>query len=200
MITQIDAWPSLTADIRNGIESLKPYTAAHWKSRKKIIIAFKNYVREQLRYNQDCKCAYCGLEIGETSYDEIEHIAPKGAGHPEYIFTPENLVLACSLCNGFTKKGTLETIARKSDIYQECEFLIVHPYFDDPDEHYCWVDEGKRVLIQHATNKGEKTIKMFKLDSSRQALARSRQIRWEEMYIDSEIQEWIIAASTYRGQ
>ena len=57
-----------------------------------------------------------------------EHIASQSS-YPNYIFHPENLVLACYDCNDF--KGKSNTIANDAEDYETTTFLILHPYRDN---------------------------------------------------------------------
>lgn len=69
----------------------------------------KNALLDMLKTMFHGKCAYC-----ETpDADEIEHFWPKSPhaqngfrGTPQYMFTWENLLLACHKCNSFACKGS----------------------------------------------------------------------------------------------
>ena len=128
----------------------------------------KDDIRAQLVSNQDC-CAYCGLPFKGNKDMQIEHIAPKAKyRYPQFTFTLENLVLSCMYCNDLIVKGTKDTIiAPSSNQYRKCNFSIVHPYFDNPEDHYDWTDNTIEVLIQVKNNslKAHNSIKMFDLDS-----------------------------------
>lgn len=147
----------------------------HWNKPSTRTKTLKAKIRQLLDAYQS-HCAYCGLELGGTSAGAIEHIAPKGRNrHPEFTFEAENLVLACDFCNGSKKKFQKETIAVKNIIYNQCHFLIVHPYYDIPDNHYSWVDNVSRIVIQSSTPKATASIKMFELDSPKMTKFRAMQ-------------------------
>ena len=138
-----------------------------WDCDDPIIIGIKSKIKEQLVDNQDC-CAYCGLPFKGNKDKQIEHIAPKASyRQPQFTFTLQNLVLSCVYCNTLIVKGTKPTIELPvNNLYQKCKFLIVHPYFDDPDLHYEWVDEDKIVIqVKNNSSQGRKSIEMFDLDS-----------------------------------
>jgi hypothetical protein len=120
-----------------------------------------------------------------TSKGEIEHIAAKATKfrHPEFTFTLKNLTLSCHWCNASEKKGTKETISVKRRLYSKCEFNIVHPYFDDPDDHYEWTDNHVEVLIQVKNNseKAKLSIEMFGLDTLQMNEHRAKEIRFQEI-------------------
>jgi uncharacterized protein (TIGR02646 family) len=128
----------------------------------------KAKIKLQLSAVQPC-CAYCGLPFKGDRDKQIEHIAPKAPfRQPQFTFTLQNLVLSCGYCNNLIVKGTRPTVIIPADIcYSKCNFLIIHPYFDDPTHHYKWADWGTSILIQVANDSGKarNSIRMFKLDS-----------------------------------
>ena len=117
----------------------------------------QHYIAEQLHL-----CCYCGLpDPAAHGLDwDVEHIAPRNL-HPEFMFTPENLAVACHECNGH--KGSKETLLDPStSTYPSTAdaFLIVHPHFDD------WSDHILRDNLAYAafTPRGEWTIKACNLN------------------------------------
>ena len=136
-----------------------------WGDGEKIK-ALKDSIRASLNELHGEYCIYCGMDLNVTSGNQIEHIAPK-ARYPKFTFERFNLVLACSLCNGFEKKeraGYWDTVAQPSDIYEDCEFRIVHPYFDEPEDHLELNRHGGKVLIKGLSAKGLRSIETFLLD------------------------------------
>jgi len=207
MIRQLECNYEYTDDELEYLDSMKPFDGTYWSKTEKEMKSIKARIREYLRKSQKfigesnefedldfITCAYCGNRLFETSGDEIEHIAPKGRNrkkeqlHPEYMFTILNLVLACSYCNGFSKKGItdtlrlydeskdgidekLDTIESLESTYEEHKFNIVHPYFDIPDEHY-ELSGAHNAFIKGISEKGINSIKIFKLDSTQMTSAR----------------------------
>jgi uncharacterized protein (TIGR02646 family) len=168
------------------VRFLKPLVGNEWDCKagdfrkKKFGIAsrrneLKDVIRQQLETLQGDECAFCGLSL-KSRVAQIEHIAPKGSElYPQFMFEKKNLILACSLCNGFEKKSTFDTIESLDVNYSKCTFKIVHPYFDDPDDHLEYITlPGSTLayLIQVKEKngikspKGEQTISLFELDSS----------------------------------
>lgn len=164
--------------------AIKPWNDKHWKKPpNNRIAAIKSKIRQQLEAAQE-RCSFCGLKLGGTSKGEIEHIAAKAHWrHPEFTFTLYNLTLSCHWCNFPEKKGTKETIQAKRKVYSKSEFLLVHPYFDDPDDHYEWTDNQVEILIQVKNNspKGSFSIAMFKLDTLEMNEQRAAQVRYDEL-------------------
>jgi uncharacterized protein (TIGR02646 family) len=172
---------------RNGkrekreIKFLRPFKGGDWDSKDPRVKRFKKKINVILRGLQRNYCAYCGLKLDETSAPELEHIAPKRPNHVELAFTPFNLCLACSFCNGFSKKGTDETVSAKNINYSKYSFNIVHPHFDDPAQHFEWAVKGPQILIQHRSIKGQKSIAKFGLALEAMTEARTKQYIFEKM-------------------
>lgn len=198
---------SLTEIEINQLEEIKPWEGNHWDDPpNQDIKAIKTKIRQQLEAAQSV-CSYCGLKLGGTSKGEIDHIAPKNQNkHPEFTFTLQNLTLACHNCNFSGKKGQKETLSRKINIYIGCEFLLVHPYLDDPNQHYEWTDNEIELLIQVRNNspKALFSIKMFGLDEPRMNELRAQQVRFEERKIarplSNQDQQLLDTALNYKAK
>lgn len=202
MITQQNCPIVYNNNDNNQIRALLPPLGKTWDNPTAIIRVLKKKIRTQLDEVQ-FYCAYCGLELGGTSAGEIDHIAPKASNkHPEFTYTATNLVLACNFCNGPKKKFQQETVNVKNTNYNSCTFLIVHPYFDNPNTHYSWIDNANRIIIQSMSNKGTATIAMFELDSPR--MTRFRAIEYNiyitenNLILDDETEQQLKAALKYK--
>lgn len=152
-----------------------------WDSGKKINKAIKESIKRQLLLWQDEKCVYCGLKLGGTSREEIEHIAPRHL-YPEFEYTTKNLAMSCQFCNSSSKKGRKDTIDIKNAYYNKCTFTIVHPYYDDVDHFF----ESKGAIIcicsgltSSEKEKAQNTMDMFGLCESHHVEARAMQLLWE---------------------
>lgn len=169
MIEQLPFTLSLTDAQHARLEGKKPWSGNQWKDNDVTLI--KTEIRNQLHDNQDC-CAYCGLPFKGSKDMQIEHVAPKaGYRQPQFTFTLQNLVLSCGYCNNLIVKGAKPTVAIPAALnYENCTFLLVHPYFDNPDEHYEWLEDvyNEPVLIQvrNESPKAIFSIAMFDLTSS----------------------------------
>lgn len=168
MISQLPFVLHLTFVEHRQLIAHKPWKGK-WDSDHETIVSIKAKIRAQLLTNQNC-CAYCGMPFKGEKDKQIEHIAPKAKfRQPQFTFTLQNLVLACVYCNNLIVKGSKPTIEPPVNrSYKKCNFIIVHPYFDDPIIHYDWADDGDKILIQVRNNsdKGRASIKMFELDSA----------------------------------
>lgn len=157
----------------NGTTIIDYLNANRDKDWDSISKNYKDHIREKLRVNQNDKCAYCGGELGITSLLYIDHIAPKSDKlYPRFVFEKNNLVLACDSCNGY--KLDYDTIEKLDNIYDRCVFKIVHPYFEDPSDHYTYLTnhQGKKILIQYKTSQGKNTIKELNLNGEKKLMER----------------------------
>lgn len=148
-----------------------PLRKEHWKQELPprgagvMRDAYKNRIKNYLQREQNNCCAYCGIGLDAFDNSHRDHIAPKSL-HPQFIFRPDNIILACPRCNGLNKKNNADTINNPINRrYRHCDFNIVHPYFDNPSDHIYYIGHNQGVLIQYVTHKGRKTIELFELDS-----------------------------------
>lgn len=122
------------------------------------INSLKKDIRDFYRKEQRVLCAYCKSQVSVVypTNCHIEHIAPKSL-YPNYMFEPKNLCVICADCNQI--KRNQETInevrdpvknkyKRKYPVKSE-DFLIVHPHFDNYEDHILivngyYIDKGSR--------------------------------------------------------
>lgn len=170
---------------------------------RKLINALKTEIKDKLKVLQGDFCAYCGMPFYVTSSTQIEHIAPKGNGrYPQFMFHESNLVHACNFCNGFEKKeanGNFDTIAVINVDYDLCVFNIVHPYLDDPDDHFEFIQAGTKVLITHKTPKGQRSIEVFQLDGEALTTERGKMVMVAQYQMDAKFKQAFEESITRRG-
>lgn len=163
----------LTQDDRNFFKFIYyvPLKKEHWEKGLELRgagvmrNAYKNRIKIYLQQEQNNCCAYCGIGLEAFDNSHRDHIAPQSR-YPQFIFRPDNIILACPRCNGLNKKNNANTINNPvNKRYRKCNFNIVHPYFDNPSEHICYVGDNRGILIQSITHKGRETINLFELDS-----------------------------------
>lgn len=143
----------------------------------------KKNIKDQLLAYQNNKCVYCELTLEETSRPEIEHIAPREK-YPEFEYTKTNLAMSCQFCNSSSKKGRKDTIKNKNQYYKQCEFKIVHPYYDNVDmffRHY-----GAIIIVQDSLNEIDRekalfTLETFDLSNEKQIEARQKLLAYEQL-------------------
>lgn len=143
---------------------------------------------------QHHKCAYCEHPIRAAQAGEVDHFRPKGAvqqesadplerpGYYWLAYSWENLLLACSRCNGSPNKGNRFPLGtggvrakRPSDSLAAEHPLLVDPFVDEPAEHLSW-DAHDPVPL---SERGRASITVYGL--SRDALREARMTRIAEV-------------------
>ncbi len=141
----------------NIIKGFGRLKAEHWNRNKTRL---KDAIRDSLKREQNGECVYCGCLVHGTG--DVDHIAHK-ARYPQFLFTPLNLAYACRMCNEDIK-GDKNTVAVLKPDYEQCEFLMVHPYLDDIDRFF---DQTKPIIAikdglnQDDRKKAEVTIELL---------------------------------------
>lgn len=151
----------------NLLNTYKPYTIANWED--KNLIDVRKHIKNHLIKEQNNRCTYCKLPIFGTSYRQTDHIVPKGK-HPQFLFHPKNLALACQVCNN--KKSTKETLINTQITHYPRNgnaFKIVHAYFDKFNDH---ITLKYKLFLIGKTDKGRTTVIFCNL--ARLSLAESR--------------------------
>lgn len=137
------------------------------------LLEFRSHVRAYYRDEQQGLCAYCKNTVSVRSANNahIEHIVAKSL-YRDFIFEAKNLCVICADCNEIKRSqevlnevpDTLSplTSGRQRIRYPTSSnaFLIVHPHYDEWDDHlmrfgYQYIDK---------TTKGGNTIVMCKLN------------------------------------
>lgn len=154
---------TIIADGKGNHNLWSDSTYAH----KSSIDAFRSEVKRHYYYHQKTRCCYCSflLQAHARAYD-AEHILDKST-HSEYMFFPDNLAVACILCN--SSKSAKSVLADKSkkptSIPEKSEdYIIVHPHFDDWSDHLQF-DKIGRVVSKPGSIKGEETIEICGIDT-----------------------------------
>jgi 5-methylcytosine-specific restriction endonuclease McrA len=94
-------------------------------------------IKNYYKIEQDYRCSYCWQKIlvKHSATWDTEHVVPRSR-HPQFIFEPTNLCIACKDCN--LAKGDVEVLVnktRKTYPKKSDDFKIVHPHFDEHEEH-----------------------------------------------------------------
>lgn len=111
-----------------------------WNATRGPIVLVRSSLRDHYLREQKFRCAYCRMEKKERhgmTWD-VEHIIPK-ATHPQFLYEPKNLAMACKECN--LAKKDKEVLVRPRRAIREYpvdkdEFKIVHPHFDKYSDHF----------------------------------------------------------------
>lgn len=152
--------------------------ARNWDSRRKYIKSFKENLREDMYEKQNELCAFCRIHVPLSCVPmHREHIVYKDE-HPQWMFLPENLCIACPLCNEF--KGTTEVLSNpqtKTYPKNSSGFKIIHPLYDRYSEH---IELIGGILYRSKTDKGRFTIETCHLYRVKLAEERVTQVIIEE--------------------
>lgn len=166
---------SPTPEELHAIEELKTkgLVPNDWNSQKVGIKSFKDNIRNEMYYKQNCRCAYCRMELfSATHFLQREHIVHKNE-HPQWMFEPRNLCVTCDWCNNYKKdeevlfKPNVEDYPTASEDYK-----IVNPFLDTYSEH---IKIEEDLIYVGKTNKGRFTINTCKLYRPELALERAKQ-------------------------
>ncbi|NYT40770.1 hypothetical protein HZY97_08380 [Sphingomonas sp. R-74633] len=118
-----------------------------------------HYIEEQHQ-----RCCYCGHHIA-TNNNAVwdgEHVISRET-KPAFMFEPRNLAVSCKDCNiAKSVKGVLKNKDRKTFPSKSTDYIIVHPHFDEYDDHIHWI--GPVVYAAPSdSRKGSITIEMCDL-------------------------------------
>ncbi|MGB3161500.1 MAG: hypothetical protein WBA84_09660 [Carnobacterium sp.] len=166
MIEQLQAYV-YTDEEKIFFENLLPWESRYWKQKGKIMVQFKESIKNDLLFKQKYCCYYCERIIYNTAgIPEREHFADKKT-YPQYMFTPTNIVLACHSCNEVIEgKGNYDVIDNTNTLigcsdkdYKLLKFIIPHPYYDKKSDHIEF--DGEKWIIKNCSDKGDNMWKLF---------------------------------------
>jgi hypothetical protein len=113
----------------------------------------KDFYKEKQKHT----CSYCAqkINVDHGLTWGTDHIVPR-ATHPQFMFEPRNLCIACNDCN-LSKSDTKVLINQNRKTYPMSSehFLIVHPHFDIYEKHIQTLDKG---FYRARSKKGSYTI------------------------------------------
>lgn len=146
----------------------------------------RSFLRAYYREEQRGKCAYCKRALSGTAAANchVEHLLPK-ALYPGFIFEPRNLCAVCAECNSVKRNqevqnASVDTLNKaKAKLYPRSAgaFKIVHPHFDEYDEHILLL---KKKFYVSKSPKGSFTIDTCDLN------AEVRKYGWKREFIDEK--------------
>lgn len=167
-----------------------------WDDQKTATKKIKKRIASFLETEQNKRCVYCEMALARQG-KHIEHFVARHIIN-EFAFEPQNLFLSCPSCNSRAVKDDTGIIVEPGNklVYEKNTFLVVHPYFHNPDDHIAYIDE-KRVIFDYTkcTDLGRNTIKVFKWDNQDAITDRA------EAYVSrkhsAEVQDLVNAAILY---
>jgi hypothetical protein len=158
-------------DFRRLIEAkLSDPTFAYQDWSNDDLLDLRRFIRDYYR-DVTKKCTYCKKDVSLQSANNchVEHIIPKSLGIKKFIFEPKNLCVICSDCNEIKRNKEVDDnydkILLKNKPYKSYprssdSFLIVHPHFDNYEDH---IFKCGDIYID-LTSKGSYTMYICKLN------------------------------------
>lgn len=120
----------------------------------------RSRIKQFYLQGQAFKCCYCRREnaVQHGRAWDVEHVISRTA-NATFMFEPENLAVACIDCNLAKLDANILVHPRVRFPRTSGAYTIVHPHFDDWDEHFMF---GGFVYAP-LTAKGTETLKVCKL-------------------------------------
>lgn len=149
----------------DGAKNHRLWSDAQYQHRH-LVDKFRAEVKSHYFWHQASRCCYCSMELQlNARVFDAEHILDK-SGFPEFMFHPENIAVACVICN--THKSAKSVLSndnvRPVAIPTESgDYKILHPHFDEWDHHLRFDDIGRISPVPGST-KGPKTIEICAID------------------------------------
>lgn len=172
-------------DIQRRLINAKLYDAgfSHKNWSEDDLRDIRKSIRNFYRNEQHGFCSYCKNSVSLSSVFNchVEHIAPKSK-YREFIFEPKNLCVICADCNEIKREQ--ETLGEIPDTVKKGgkrkryprtskAFKIVHPHFDDYEEH---IEIFANQFYADKTEKGGYTILYCRLNRRLHKFGWSREI------------------------
>ena len=131
-----------------------------------LVDKFRTEVKEHYFWHQANRCCYCSMELQlNARVFDAEHILDK-SGFPEFMFHPENIAVACVICNTHkSAKSVLsdDTVRPMTIPSSSADYKILHPHLDEWDHHLRF-DEIGRIAPVLGSSKGPETISICAMD------------------------------------
>lgn len=136
-----------------------------WNNTAGPMLRIRANIRNFYLLQQNNHCCYCKMLKQEDHglVWDVEHIIPK-APYPQFLFEPYNLAVSCKECN--ISKDNQETLVNTTSTQQGYpmqgdKYLIIHPHFDNYDEHIEVIrfPNGKIIhCVKGDSKKGKETF------------------------------------------
>lgn len=131
-----------------------------------LVDKYRAEVKEHYFWHQANRCCYCSMELQPNArVFDAEHILDK-SGFPEFMFHPENIAVACVICNTHkSAKSVLsdDTMRPQTIPSSSADYKILHPHLDEWDHHLRFDEIGRIAPILGST-KGPETISICAMD------------------------------------
>lgn len=121
--------------------------------------ATRDAIKDHYIAEQGYRCCYCRQKVLSKNKGDWQgdHVIARDT-HAQFMFEPRNLAICCRGCNGAkSNKNVLKNAKRKTFPVNSTDYLIVHPHFDEYDDHIRWFGQ---VCAPRKSTKGAKTIEI----------------------------------------
>jgi hypothetical protein len=133
---------------------------------EELVEKFRTEAKEHYFWHQGAKCCYCSMELQPHGrVFDAEHILDKSS-FPEFMFHPENLAVACVICNTHKSTKSVLSVNNLRPRYiptERDDYKILHPHLDEWNHHLYFDDIG-RILPVNGSSKGVNTISICSID------------------------------------
>jgi hypothetical protein len=143
-----------------GIKGREDFNSNSWGLDE--VEHIKPAIRQHYTREQNTTCPYCQMQLNSERGRmwDVEHIIPRSTVE-NFMFHPLNLCVACVECNSAkSNKKVTNSTAKKH--YPRKGFTIIHPHFDNYQEHIKCIHVG--LFYFPRDSKGENTIYVCKLN------------------------------------
>lgn len=120
----------------------------------------RSRIKQFYLQGQQFRCCYCQHEnvVQHGRAWDVEHVISRSA-NAAFMFEPENLAVACIDCNVAKLDADILVQPRVRFPRTPEAYTIVHPHFDDWNEHFLFGG----VVYTPLTAKGAETLRVCKL-------------------------------------
>lgn len=114
-------------------------------------------IKDHYITEQQYVCIYCKRQVvteNKAMWD-AEHVIAREKV-PSFMFTPYNLAISCRDCNIAKGQKEVRTTTRKKFPNQSKHYRIVHPHFDNYEDHIRWIGD----ICVPLSDKGTATLEV----------------------------------------
>jgi len=156
--------------------SLKDKSLVAWGDEKYSRV--RKTIKDHYLKEQDYTCFFCKQRIvvkNNRAWD-AEHLISKSS-HPVFMFEPKNLCISCPDCNN--EKNDKRVLDREDRVRFPTlskAYKIVHPHFDNYEDHLKVIVPGELYQYRHNSKKGLFTYRTYGLDRFMEDAGRAKGI------------------------
>ncbi|EPN4497349.1 HNH endonuclease [Yersinia intermedia] len=147
------------------------------------IADIRDSIKQFYIHEQKFTCPYCMQIIRSNNGRmwDIEHIIPR-ENEKNFMFSEKNICISCPDCNNrkgatrVSRSNAKKNLPIRSDLY-----IIIHPHFDDYNQHIEVVKAGAYYVAK--TKKGENTISICGLNRFYEHVGYSQEVTSDNLIL-----------------